>query len=156
VTGGDDHRPAWDEHWLQVAALFARRSLCDGGAGAVVVSADNRVAYHGYAGPAASTPTSGVTDCTAFCGRHRKPVQERDPGYLDCVSVHAEMNTLIHADRSMIAGGTFYVSRAPCWTCAKMIRNSGVRRYVYPVGIGTEIVHREERAGSGGSWEVTR
>jgi dCMP deaminase len=153
VTGWDGGRPSWDEHWLQVAELFSKRSLCEGGAGAVVVSADNRIAFHGYAGPAASTPTAGVKDCTTFCERHRKPVPERDPGYLDCVSVHAEMNTLIHSDRSMIAEGTFYVSRAPCWTCAKMIRNSGVRRYVYPVLVGAAVVIREELCpGAGRNW----
>jgi dCMP deaminase len=127
-------RTDWDTVWLITAGELAERSLCFGGAGACIVAADNRVMFPGYAGPPASFDTA-VEDCTAFCERHRKPVEDRDPGYIDCVSIHAEQNALIHADRTLVAGGSFYISRAPCWTCEKMIRNSGVRRYVWSAGV---------------------
>lgn len=129
-------RPDWDQTWSAITKLLAARSLCDGGAGAAVVAADNRVMFPGYAGPPASQQTLGIESCTAFCERHRKPLANRDPGYQDCQSIHAEQNALIHADRTLVKGGTLYISRAPCWTCEKMIRNSGVGRYVYPIPMG--------------------
>ena len=124
-------RPDWDEAWLRTAEILAERSLCYGGAGACIVAADNRVMFPGYAGPPAAQPTHGVKSCTEFCERHLKLLEERDPGYTDCQSIHGEQNALIHADRSLTIGGTAYISRKPCWTCEKMIRNSGVARYVY-------------------------
>jgi hypothetical protein len=91
-----------------------------------------------------------VRSCTQFCERHRKPLTERDPGYQDCQSIHAEQNALIHADRTLAAGGTFYISREPCWTCTKMIRNSGVRRYVFPVTVNGTTLRREITVGADG------
>jgi dCMP deaminase len=149
MTDPGTGRPDWDAVWLGVSGLLAARSLCDGGAGAVAVAADNRVAFPGYAGPPSAEQTAGVRSCTQFCERHRKPVADRDPGYQDCQSIHAEQNALIHADRTLIAGGSFYVSRPPCWTCEKMIRNSGVRRYVFPVTDGGITYRREILTGRG-------
>lgn len=149
-------RPDWDTTWLEIAGILAGRSLCQGGAGAVVVAADNHSAFPGYAGPPWTQRTADLTSCTQFCERHRKPVEQRDPGYMDCQSIHAEMNALIGADRTLIVGGTFYISREPCWTCTKMIRNSGVRRYVYPVGPNgpdDTMFNREVRPDGNGDWE---
>lgn len=137
-------RPDWDTVWLGAAKLLAARSLCAGGAGACIVTADNRAMFPGYAGPPAAQSTTGVEACTAFCERHRKTPEDRDPGYQDCQSIHAEQNALIFADRTLVKGGSFYISRKPCWTCEKMIRNSGVRRYVFPVFcIGSPSVFEE-------------
>ena len=143
-------RPSWDALWLDMADLLAERSLCEGGAGAIVVAADNRASFPGYAGPPATTDTLGLKSCIAFCERHRKPVSERDPGYADCQSIHGEQNALIHADRTLIQGGTFYISRAPCWTCEKMIRNSGVRRYVWR--LSPRRPHKRVMYNTGDEW----
>jgi deoxycytidylate deaminase len=39
----------------------------------------------------------------------------------------------MQADRRLIAGGTIYVTRVPCFMCAKMIANSGIARAVFPI-----------------------
>jgi dCMP deaminase len=129
-------RPSWDETWLGFAEVIARRTLCQGEpgsprAGAVIVSKDNRAIQPGYAGPSRFVETRNVTDCRAFCHRRRKSVEDRDPDYLDCVSVHAEQNALVLSDMSRMRGGTIYVTRKPCWTCQKLIMNSGLDRLVY-------------------------
>jgi dCMP deaminase len=129
-------RPTWDETWLSFAEVISRRTLCPGEpgrppAGAVVVSKDNRASQPGYAGPSRFTETRNVTDCRAFCHRRRKPIEDRDPAYLDCVSVHAEQNALVLADMARMAGGTIYVTREPCHVCYKLILNSGLNRLVY-------------------------
>jgi deoxycytidylate deaminase len=50
--------------------------------------------------------------------------------YDDCVSIHAEMNAIAYADRSSMEGGTMYVTSTVCWSCAKVIANSGIRNVV--------------------------
>jgi deoxycytidylate deaminase len=41
------------------------------------------------------------------------------------------MNCLLQANARDIAGGTLYVTRMPCFTCAKVISNAGLFRVVY-------------------------
>src|SRR5690606_17467016 len=50
--------------------------------------------------------------------------------YDDCDSIHAEINCLLHSDCFQRQGGTLYVNGPPCFTCAKVIANSGVKRVV--------------------------
>jgi dCMP deaminase len=135
-------RPTWDEVWLRLSLLMAERSLCPTGAGAVIVDVSQRVVMTGYAGPPAGygpqefaqlmRPAELAKDgCQLYCERSQKAGIDRDPGYLDCPSAHAEANTLVRADQSRMQGGTFYISSVPCFACAKMIANSGVRRAVW-------------------------
>jgi deoxycytidylate deaminase len=48
------------------------------------------------------------------------------------VSVHAEVNALMQSHRDLRAGGTVYVTAAPCWKCLLAVCNSGARRLVCP------------------------
>lgn len=130
-------RPSWDDVWLSLADTMATRSRCPSGAGAVIVDSHQRVVSTGYAGPPAGyrLPDLPVNEsCEVYCNRALKRTQDRDPAYLDCPSAHAEANAVTMADRSRTEGGTFYVSSVPCWGCAKLIANSGVRRVVWPQG----------------------
>lgn len=52
-------------------------------------------------------------------------------GYEDCISIHSEANALLHSDYTARKdGGTIYVNGRPCFSCAKLIANSGIRRVV--------------------------
>ena len=53
--------------------------------------------------------------------------------------IHAEMNAILHSDRSDREGGTLYVTLQPCPQCAKMICASGVKRVVFG-----ELYHRAD------------
>jgi dCMP deaminase len=140
-------RPPWDEVWMDVAKTMATRSVCSRAqVGAVIVSSENRVLATGYNGPPANyalgfgygvsnvlaTPCDGSTQPERiFCIRGRfGPTPETIKSYEDCPTIHAEMNALIHSDRSKHEGGTLYVTGACCWTCAKAIANSGLARVV--------------------------
>lgn len=46
--------------------------------------------------------------------------------YSDCYSAHSEANALMVCDRSVREGGTIYVTSHICFTCAKLIANSGL------------------------------
>ena len=46
-------------------------------------------------------------------------------------TIHAEQNLLLFTDRIDREGSTVYVTDQPCWTCANMLANSGVKEIVY-------------------------
>lgn len=131
-------RPTWDDTWLDVANVVARRSVCvNAQIGAVIVDATNRIVATGYNGPPAGffdtravrdvPPEIGDIGCAAFCPR---AVGERDADYHNCAAVHAEANALMFCDRREREGGTIYVTAVPCVSCAKIIANSGAARVV--------------------------
>lgn len=121
-------RPSWDETWLSVAQIIARRSRCSRAQmGAVIVSADQHIVSTGYNGPAASWPGDG--DCVNWCER-AKGSTSLGSEYLGCPAIHAEANALLYVDRSKSLGGTMYIVSPPCETCAKLISNSGLARVV--------------------------
>lgn len=72
-------------------------------------------------------------------------VEELDPGYADCPSLHAEANALSVCDRSQREGGTIYVTSAVCFNCAKLVANSGLARVVVGAS-ATEHAHRQPEA----------
>lgn len=122
-------RPSWDNTWLNVADVIGQRSMCDGAAiGAVIVDPHNRVAATGYNG--APHGYEVTETCRAWCPRMRTA---RTLDYSNCISVHAESNALVFADRRSYEGGTLYVTRACCWDCGKLVANSGITRVVMRV-----------------------
>lgn len=46
-------------------------------------------------------------------------------------TIHAEQNLLLFTDRKDREGSTVYVTDQPCWTCANMLANSGVKEIVF-------------------------
>lgn len=120
-------RSSWDQTWLQVAKTIAQRSKCvNRQVGAVIVDQNNRPVSVGYNGPAANFPAG--SKCSEFCPRGGS--QNRPGSYDNCVSVHAEANALLFADRRLFEAATIYITNPCCWECAKLISNSGISRVV--------------------------
>jgi dCMP deaminase len=131
------NRPTWDETWLAVSDVMAKRSRCSKAqVGAVIVTADNKVNSSCYNGPVGSVELVGT--CDNWCPRAQSGTKSTD--YSSCPGIHAESNSLIRADHSAIRGGTMYVSRAMCINCAKEACNSGIGRIVQLVT--QEDLHR--------------
>jgi dCMP deaminase len=123
-----DTRPSWDEVWLAVAEIVAKRSRCSRAQmGSVIVSHDQHIIATGYNGPAADWPESG--ECINWCERAQGKTP-LDNLYDACPSIHAEANALLYVDRSRSLGGTIYIVSAPCMQCAKLISNSGLAKVV--------------------------
>lgn len=128
-------RQSWDETWMRVADSIAGRSKCTNRqVGAVVVDQSNRPVSVGYNGSPAGY--KAASSCAAFCPRSKEanPYVDRSSSYANCVSVHAEANALLFADRRDYAGGTIYVTNPCCWECSKLVANSGVSRVVFRSG----------------------
>ena len=53
--------------------------------------------------------------------------------YDNCNAIHAEANAIIHSDWTARANGdgaTLYINGPPCFSCAKLIANSGITKVV--------------------------
>jgi len=124
-------RPTWDEYFMDIARLVARRSTClRRQVGAVMVKERNILAT-GYNG----TP-SGITHCAETgCLRDQLKVPSGERHEL-CRGLHAEQNAIIQAARHgvNISGATLYCTNSPCIICTKMLINAGIRQVVYLEG----------------------
>ena len=132
-------RPSWDTVWMEMAHSIGRRSRCTRAqVGAVVVSCNQRISSTGYNGPSANWPHQ--SDCIDWCPR-AQGLTPLDNMYDSCPSIHAEANALLYVDRSMVQGGTIYITGAACMQCAKLISNSGLSRVM--MNIRDIDVHRK-------------
>ncbi len=135
-------RPTWDEYFMEMAELTAKRSTCSRrNVGAVIVR-DNRAVATGYNGA-----PRGLAHCEEMggCLREKLGVPSGQRHEL-CRALHAEQNAIISAASmgNAIEGGTIYITHQPCVICAKMIVNAGIKRIVvregYPDELSQEIL----------------
>jgi dCMP deaminase len=121
-------RPSWDEYFMELAEVVAKRSTClRRNVGAVVVK-DKRVLATGYNGA-----PSGLAHCTETgCLREKLSIPSGERVEM-CRGLHAEQNALVQAARYGIAleGAVLYCTNQPCITCAKMLINAGIAKVVY-------------------------
>jgi len=124
-------RPTWDEYFMEITRLVARRSTClRRHVGAVMVK-DKNILATGYNGA-----PSGVAHCLDVgCLRDRLAVQSGERHEL-CRGLHAEQNAIIQAAKhgTNINGATLYCTTMPCVICSKMLINAGILRIVYEEG----------------------
>ena len=136
------NRPSWDEYFMQMAELTAKRSTClRRQVGAIIVK-DKHIIAPGYNGA-----PKGLPHCDELGGCYREklgiPSGER---HELCRALHAEQNAIIQAATlgQSIEGATIYVTHQPCIICAKMIINAGITRIVvrsgYPDKMSEEMV----------------
>ena len=130
-------RPSWDEYFMEITELVAKRSTClRRKVGAVVVK-DKRILTTGYNGP----PT-GLKHCDELggCLRDKLGIPSGERMELSR-AVHAEQNAIIQAAKYGISidGATIYVTNHPCFICAKMLINAGIKRIVYKEGYPDEF-----------------
>ena len=50
--------------------------------------------------------------------------------YDSCVAIHAEANAILYSSPEEREGATIYITGVPCFTCAKLIANSGITEVV--------------------------
>lgn len=121
------NRPHWDDYFLEIAGVVARRSTClRRHVGAVLVR-DRFIISTGYNG----APT-GIRHCSETgCLRAKYQIPSGERHEL-CRGLHAEQNAIIQAAlHGVIAkGATMYCTNHPCSICAKMMINAGVVRVV--------------------------
>lgn len=121
-------RLSHDDLMMGVAHLAAKRSLCyRSQVGAAVCSADRRLVAIGWNAAPPGIETAGRV-CAMWCPRGMG--LSHKPAHADCLALHAEPNAIIHAERGELIGGTIYVTRVPCFACARGIAGAGIARAV--------------------------
>ena len=123
-----DPRPSWDEYFMEIAHVVAKRSnCCRRSVGAVVVR-DHHFLSAGYNGTPKKVKNCFDGGCPRCAGK-----TPRGKGLDECLCVHAEQNAICQAAcyGVSIEGSTIYVTISPCLTCAKLIINAGIREVVY-------------------------
>lgn len=135
-------RNSWEKTWALVADNIAARSGCSvRQVGAVIVAPDNSSHWVGLNGPPKGYAWSmGLTKplgCASYCPQGFMSPTEPGCGLgvigdddRPCVAVHAEINCLMKSNPQLRAGGTAFVTSAPCWKCAIALANSGIQRLI--------------------------
>lgn len=121
-------RPSWDEYFMEVARLAAKRSTCLRRQVGAALVAGRRVLATGYNGAPA-----GMTHCLEIgCLREQLKVPSGERHEL-CRAIHAEQNTIIQAAKHglAVASATVYCTHQPCSICLKMLLNLDVVRFVF-------------------------
>jgi len=135
-------RPTWDEYFMGIAELTAKRSTClRRNVGAVIVQ-DRHIVATGYNGA-----PRGIDHCAqrGGCLREELGIPSGERHEL-CRALHAEQNAIIQAATfgHSIEGATMYITHAPCVICSKMIINAGIKKIIvgaeYPDAFATEIL----------------
>lgn len=108
-----------DKYFIKLANLVGTRGTCDRGRAGTVIVREKQIISTGYVG----APV-GMDHCD-------------DVGHYlvdgHCLrSTHAEQNALINSARNGVStdNATLYCTMTPCFTCAKMIVNAGIKRVV--------------------------
>ena len=114
------NRVSWDRYFMNLAVQAATRSTCPRKSVGAVVVRDKAILATGYNGS-----IRGLAHCTEVgC--------LMDNGH--CVrTVHAEANAIAQAARNgvRIDESEIYITASPCWSCFRLLANSGVRRIHY-------------------------
>ena len=113
---------------MQLTEIIGSRGSCDRGRSGCIITLDNRIMSTGYVG----SPI-GLAHCDEI-GHEMHTVTHADGSTTrHCIrTTHAEQNAICEAARMGISinGSTLYCKMTPCYTCAKMIINTGIKRVV--------------------------
>jgi len=124
-------RPSWNEYFMSITKMVARRSTClRRQVGAILVK-DKRILATGYNGA-----PSGLRHCEEVgCLREDTSIPSGQRHEL-CRGLHAEQNAIIQAAYHgfSIRGAMLYCTNKPCVICSKMLINAGVRKILYEDG----------------------
>ena len=111
-----------DKYFLEIASTVAKRSTCmRRSVGCILVDSQNHIVATGYNG----VPTK-FTHCLDSPCEGAFSLSGTD---LDlCNALHAEVNAFLQIRSADVL--TAYLTVSPCFSCAKMLANSNVKRLV--------------------------
>ncbi len=126
-----DDRPSWDQYFMDITVLVAKRSTCLRRAVGAVIVKDKRILSTGYNGA-----PSGIRHCGEVgCLRETMKIKSGERHEL-CRGIHAEQNAIIQAAYHgvSIKDASLYCTNLPCIICTKMIINAGIKKIYYLEG----------------------
>ncbi len=122
------NRPSWDEYFMNIVKIIGERGTCDRGRSGCVITKDRRIIATGYVG----SPI-GIAHCDDV-GHEMHTVNHEDGRESrHCIrTTHAEQNAICQAARVGVSlkDGVLYCKMTPCYVCAKMIINTGIKKVI--------------------------
>ncbi len=120
-------RLSWDETFINLALLVAKRAACKfHETGVVFVDKNKRIISLGYNGPTEGDDHCLEVGCAKVDGDPKTKKAKR------CRGAHAEINGIINTqDTKRLRGSTMYAVLFPCYDCMKALNNAGVKEIVY-------------------------
>ncbi len=131
-----DGRPSWDQYFMEIATLVAKRSTCLRRAVGAIIVKNKRILATGYNGA-----PSGIRHCAEVgCLREKMQVASGERHEL-CRGIHAEQNAIIQAAYHgvPIQGASLYCTNLPCSICTKMLINAGIKKIYYRSGYADQL-----------------
>lgn len=120
------NRKSWDDYFMDLAFAVAERSTCPRRHVGAVLVKDKKLMGTGYNGS-----PSGVSHCLDHGCMMESYIENGEENERCIRTIHAEVNLMLFTDRADREGATVYVTDQPCWNCAKMLANSGIKEVVY-------------------------
>jgi dCMP deaminase len=144
--GDPSKRDSWDVYFMNIARQVASRSTCHRKHVGCVIVRDRTILSTGYNGSVRGMPHCdevGHMMENGHCTRTN----------------HAEANAVAQSAKHGVSldKGEIYITASPCWTCFKLLANSGIRRIIYgefyrddrifeaAENIGLEICYLDEK-----------
>jgi len=130
------NRPTWEEYFMEITRLVARRATCLRRQVGAVLVMDKRLLATGYNGA-----PSGLAHCLEEgCLREKNNIPSGERHEL-CRGIHAEQNAIIQAafHGVRIQGATLYCTNLPCVICTKMLINAGIKEIIYENGYADDL-----------------
>lgn len=127
-TSEQHYRPSWDEYFLKIVEIIGSRGTCDRGRSGCVITRNKRIISTGYVG----SPVD-LAHCDEIGHEMHTVIHIDGNQSRHCIRTsHAEENAIVQAARFGVPleGATLYCKMTPCYTCAKMIINAGIKRVV--------------------------
>ena len=121
-------RPSWDDYFMSIAELVGSRATCSRGRSGCVIVREKRILVTGYVGSPA-----GIEHCDDIGHEMHKVLNDDGSESEHCIrTVHAEQNAITQAAKIGISvdGATLYCHMTPCYTCAKLLINAGIKKVV--------------------------
>jgi len=122
------NRPDWDEYFMEIAQVVAKRSTClKRKVGAVAVNPESKqILATGYNGAVYKSKHCSELGCL------RKNIPSGEKFEL-CRAVHAEANLICQSARHGVSlnGAKVYCTHKPCFWCLKQLVNAGVKEVIY-------------------------
>jgi dCMP deaminase len=115
----------WDHYFLNIARETATRSRCVRRQHGSVIVRNRRIRSTGYNGP-----PSGHAHCDEGACPRAHADAKSGWGHDNCIAIHAEANAILYSSPEQREGASIYITGAPCFTCAKLIANSGITEVV--------------------------
>lgn len=116
-------RPTLDEYFVKMLDLVASRSTCRRRNVACIITNDKgQIISTGYNGVPSGLPHCIDIPCAG--------AGDKSGDNTRCLAIHAEQNALLQAGSKLYEATRLYCSCSPCFSCAKLIAGTKIKRIV--------------------------